>query len=130
MTVHFDQVAPKLAELVAAGASFDSACDSVGVSPNTGRSWLRKGRRDPDGRYGALAAAIDACRAAQVVALDGGAAMTLEEWEVHLAEAIRAGSVPAMKLYAETHRESEPARVDPFAEFDELAQRRKDKGHA
>jgi hypothetical protein len=123
----FEETATELVELVGAGATFQEACRSLAVAVNTGRSWLRKGRSDPDGRYGAFATAIDAARAEQVVATDDGP-LTPGEWEVSVARAVRAGSVPAMKLWFETREPAPEARVDPFDEFDELAARR--RGHA
>jgi hypothetical protein len=126
----FEQVAPELCERVAAGASFADACHALEVKTNTARAWLRKGRTDPEGLYGRFAAGIDAAKAAQAVVSEAAGAMTLEEWEAHLAAAVRAGSVPAMKLFADTHRQEAPERADPFAEFDELAERRRGKAGA
>jgi len=117
--LQFERVAPDLAERVAAGATVEDACRAANVKVNTARSWLRKGRTDPAGKYGPFAAAIDTAKSAQVVPTAREAtAMSRAEWETHLAEAIRSGSVQAMRLWFAAHPLPQEKPADAFAEFD------------
>ena len=124
MASQFDTVAPLLCDAIESGATIEDACRAQDVKVATIRTWLSKGRAEPSGRYGDFAAKIDAGRAAQVVpsSTDG---LTRAEWEELIAKAARAGSVPAMKLWSDTHHdEPDAVPADPFREFDELAARR------
>lgn len=77
---------------------------------STVRTWVRKGRRDPDGEFGVFV--IEP-------AADGGA-MTVDELERHLVEVIRRKkSVAAMALWAKLHPlDGAAIEDDPFSEFD------------
>jgi hypothetical protein len=44
--------------------------------------------------------------------------LTVEEVEEALAKAVRRGSIGAIKLWFDRHASDDPARDDPFAEFD------------
>jgi hypothetical protein len=124
----FEQVAPKLARAVKAGASFDEACQKHGVNVHTAQTWLRNGRRDPEGRYGTFAAAVDAAKSSRAAAKvpPSSEGLTRDEYERLLAEAARAGSVPALKLWADTHpTEGQAAPGDALSFLDELLQDRR-----
>jgi hypothetical protein len=94
------------------GLPAEVAAEGAGVSPSTVRTWIRKGKRDPEGEFGAFGRAVEP--------EEGDGAMTVEEIERHLATIIRRKqSVAAMKLWLELHdggRESQ--HDDPFAEFE------------
>ena len=96
-----------------AGASIDEAARNVGVNINTLRTWLRNGRKEPEGRYGEFALEVDAIREArQLPDRAELAALTREEVEAILAEKARAGSIPALRLWVDLHRaefEAQPA---------------------
>lgn len=126
VTIHFESVAPELANRVSAGATLDEAARALRVNTNTARAWLRKGRAG-EARYATFAAQVDDAKAAQVAPKES-AAMTRDEWEGLLAEAIRSGSIPAMKLWADTHPITDEPPADPFSEFDALAEQRKQRG--
>lgn len=95
------------------GLSVEVAAERGGVSASTVRTWIRKGRRDPDGEFGVFAA--------DPVPVPTGA-MAAAELERHLVEVIRSKkSVSALALWAKLHPgEFTPgaAADDPFAEFD------------
>jgi transposase-like protein len=93
------------------GLPVEVAAERAGVSASTVRGWIRKGRRDPASEFGVFVVE-------PAVKVDG--AMTFEELEGHLAEAIRRKkNVAAMTLWARLHAsESVPAGADPFGEFD------------
>jgi transposase-like protein len=80
------------------GGSLAGACREIGVRLKTAEGWLTRGRRENDGDYADFAQAVDEARAAHE-----RAGMTPDEFEGHLAKAVRAGSVQAMKLWAELH---------------------------
>lgn len=104
---------PELTAAVAArvelGASFRDAAQAAGVSPETARGWLRRGRNNPDGDCGDFARAIDAAREA---AAKRPEPMSEAEFREHLEAAIRAGSTQAMKLWANTYLKSEEGGED------------------
>lgn len=116
-----------LSAAVSAGATFAEACSRAGVNVHTGRTWLRNGRKDPQGRYGALARAVDGQRhrrrSAERAITPG--ALSLSEAELLLAAAAREGSVSALKLWFDRHERQQPVpeadMADPLAELDELA---------
>jgi hypothetical protein len=126
MMSRFDEFAGPLIDAVTAGETLDQACGKAGLSVNTARTWARRGRKEPDGRYGGFAAALDAARDAF---RSDPSAMTHEELEQRLAKAIRAGSVQAMRLWVGLHPVDAPAAAaeDPFARFDELARKRDER---
>lgn len=115
----FEDVKDALIAAVRDGATVDEATRSVGVNVNTARSWLAKGRKDPQGRYGRFASEVDALRnLRRLPSRSELQAMTRDELEGLLAERVRAGSVPAMALWVKLHRgEFEGMAEDPFAEF-------------
>ena len=92
---------------------------------NTISTWLKNGRKDPEGKYGEFARAVDAARES----LPGETPMSDDEFEVHLANRIRRGSTQAMKLYMAWRRgrrgqQGRDAPPDPLDFADELAARR------
>jgi transposase-like protein len=99
------------------GGSLAGACRDVGVRLKTAEGWLTRGRRDDDGDYADFAQAVDEARVARQ-----RAGLTPDEFEKHLSKAVRAGSVQAMKLWADLHLKQPPPEdpakpADPF-EFD------------
>lgn len=111
-------MAAPLLEAVRAGATLDGACRTLGVNVRTARDWAHRGRKAPEGRYGAFARDLDAVRdGRRLPAPAARRTLTREEWDGCLAEAVRAGSVQAMKLWVET-RGGEGSPADEFAEFD------------
>jgi hypothetical protein len=117
----FESVRDGLAESVRAGCSIDEAARQHGVNVHTVRSWLARGRKDAEGRYGGFAAAVDAVRGLRrLPARSELGAMSLGELEGLLAEKIRAGSVPAMQLWVRLHPQDQQgqAATDPFSAFD------------
>ncbi len=130
MRSRFEQVAGQLVGAVRAGATLDAAAAQASVSVHTARDWARKGRGEPEGRYGRFAADLAAAR--ERPACLESSEMDWAEFESHLAKAVRAGSVQAMRVYASLHRPDGVAEVegDEFARFDELATRRRVRGAA
>jgi hypothetical protein len=63
----FDRHAKALVALCSEGLSMRDACEQRKVNYKTVETWLGKGRRDPGGRYGAFARAVDEARAKPVV---------------------------------------------------------------
>jgi len=125
MLSRFGQVADQLVGAVRAGATLDAACAQAGVSVHTARDWARKGRKEPGGRYGAFA--VDLAEARGRPGRLESSEMAWDEFEAHLAKAVRGGSVQAMRLLASLHRpDGEQGEGDDFAHFDELATRRHD----
>ncbi len=124
MRSRFEQVAEQLVGAVRAGATLETACAQASISVHTARAWARKGRKDAEGRYAQFAADLAAAR--ERPARLESAEMGWDEFEAHLAKAVRAGSVQAMRLFASLHRPDGEAAVegDEFARFDELATRR------
>ncbi len=123
MTSRFDDVSGELIGAVRAGQTLERACRAAGISVHTVKGWARKGRRDPESRFAAFAVALEAARNA---GRSDSSALEWDEFEQHLAKAIRGGSVQAMRLYASLYRPDEaPAEPgDAFERFDELARRR------
>jgi len=116
--------------LIGGGATIPVLAEAVGVTPRTFKRYLAEGRASGDSQYAALAVAFDSARPAEAL---GTGPMTDEEFELHLAAAIRARNVQAMRLYEDRRLrrgdEGEgPAFVDPLAGVDELAARRRQAG--
>ena len=112
------------------GLTLEDAAARAGVPANTVRGWARQGRKQPDGRFGSFAAALDASRddARDATPMDWA------EFEDHLATAVRSGSTTAMKLFAALHADERPGATtgstgsDVLDDLDELAQARQKRG--
>lgn len=115
-----------------AGGSFAEACRTVEVRQKTAEGWLTRGRRETEGPYAAFAKAVADAREEF-----DQAGMDEDEFDKHLARAVRAGSVQAMKLWWQIHggkdpdspdaEDAKPGDRDPFTEIeqeDELAEKR------
>lgn len=100
---------------VRAGSSLPDACRHAGVSVNTAKSWLKRGRREEGTAYAAFAAAVDAARSAPLTRAD---LLRLLGWRA------REGNVSAMRLllaeYRRDERVTQPAGVDPLDAFSQL----------
>jgi hypothetical protein len=114
-----------LIERTAAGVSLLDAARAVGVREATVKSWVTRGRREREGDYAEFVAALDAARDE---ARGRPGPLTREEFELRLAEAVRGGSVQAMKRWAELHLAGEDAPQESPDEFDELKSRRATRG--
>ncbi len=130
MRSRFEQVAGQLVGAVRAGATLEAAAAQASVSVHTARDWARKGRKDPEGRFGRFA--VDLAAARERPARLESSEMGWEEFDAHLAKAVRTGSVQAMRLFASLHRPDGEAAADgdEFARFDELATKRRVRGAA
>jgi transposase-like protein len=85
---------------VAAGASLADAARRAGVREKTLTGWLARGRRDDLGPFAVFAADVaDARKRAQ----QPPGPMTPAEFREHLERAVRAGSVQAMRLWADQY---------------------------
>lgn len=101
-----------------AGGNIEESARRCGVSVHTVRTWLRNGRKDRDGRYGAFASEVDAIRESQRLPDRAElAVLTRDEVEAVLAEKARAGSIPAIRVWLDLHR----AEFEQQAAGDELA---------
>lgn len=99
----FDTTSDEIVASVRAGATIDEAARLVDVAVASVRRWLRDGRKNPDGRYAAFAAAVDGARSERKLAeraLKDGP-LTTDEAVLLLARAARKGSVPALRLWFE-----------------------------
>lgn len=103
---------------VRVGGTLESAGRELGIRLKTIQGWLTRGRRERDGDYTDFAQAIEEARLARQ-----RAGMDEDEFDRHLAKAVRAGSVQAMRLWADLHIKgkvkddaAEPA--DPFEELE------------
>ena len=122
VSARLEEAGGLLVELVAAGLSLPDACSQAEVPINTVKTWLKRGRREDDGRYSEFAAAIDAARTADAPL----GPMSEEELALVVSRAARKGSVQAMRLrwqqLSEAKRPS--GSGDIFDTIDELAARR------
>jgi hypothetical protein len=117
MMSRFEQVSTDLLKAVRDGATIDEACRGRDLKVRTARDWLYRGRKNPQGPYGAFAATLDAIRASrELPAPSRRGSLTRDEWETCVALAVRAGNVQAMRLWFETHSDSTPD--DAFSEFE------------
>jgi transposase-like protein len=83
---------------VGAGASIPDAARAAGVGVDTLKRWLARGRREDLGPYSDFEAAVADARKQARLAPDP---MSPSEFREHLERAVRAGSVQAMKLWAD-----------------------------
>jgi hypothetical protein len=112
----------RLLDAIRAGLSLADACSATGVSLNTVKGWLKRGRREDGTDYAAFSADVDQARA------DAAAAeMGLLEFRAHLNAAVRRGSVAAMRLWWAVHQRDPDEPEDPFAEFDVIKAGRPDE---
>lgn len=98
------EVRARIAARVELGASLRDAAQAVGVKYETARGWLRRGRREEEGRYREFATAIEEARekaAARPEPMDEA------ELREHVEQAVRAGSVQAMKVWLDAFRPKE-----------------------
>lgn len=112
----------ELIGLTRAGLTLVDACARAGLSENTVKSWLKRGRKEVGTDYADFADALDRARAEAADAL-----MDEDEFMAHLNKAVRTGSVQAMKLWWEINGGDDgegEGSADPQDEFDELASRR------
>jgi transposase-like protein len=102
---------------VRSGSTFTAACESIGLSTATARTWMARGRKEHDTEYAIFAHAIDEAREAAATA-----DMTDAEFLSHLSAAVRRGSVSAMRTWWAIRKDlkDEEPRPDPFGELDEL----------
>ncbi len=115
----------RVVEAVSAGCSIDEGARLAGRPVGSVRRWLTAGRKHPDGVHGVFARQVDEARAAQRLPDRATLrALTRDELEGLLAEKVRAGSVPAMRLWVDLHRAEFEQGEDPFAEFDPAARLR------
>lgn len=82
----------------AAGTSLRDACRDIGVREKTVKGWITRGRAETGTEYAAFVAAVDEARETAKAA---PGPMTAEEFREHVERAVRAGSVAAMKLWAD-----------------------------
>lgn len=124
----FRQLSARVLHSMRAGASVADAARHVECSPRTVERWIARGRENPSSGYGDFAAAVDALRDARAVE-PSDAPLSDYELRAIVSEGVRAGSVPAMRLYWEILlADPEPdgeASDNPLAEVDELAERRR-----
>jgi hypothetical protein len=67
-----EEVGGAVLAALTAGESVAHAAAAAGLPEQTLRSWIRRGRRDPQSRFGAIAAAVDRGRRPKLVAVSGG----------------------------------------------------------
>lgn len=114
------------------GGSLAAACRDLDIRLKTAEGWITRGRREERGTYCEFTRAYDEAKAAFEKA-----GMDQDEFDQHLAKAVRAGSVQAMKLWWDINRkgggEDADENRDPFQALDaedELAKRRADRSQA
>jgi len=111
---------------VAAGVSLPDAARAAGVRADTVRDWLARGRKEDLGPYCDFEVAVaDARKQAQ----QSPDQMSPAEFREHLERAVRAGSVQAMKLWADQFMlPPEVAPGVPVSAITRLAERRTNPG--
>lgn len=85
------------------GLTLSEACSDAGLSENTAKTWLKRGRREDATEYAAFSEAVD--RAREAAASD---AMEEPEFLAYLNAAVRKGSINAMRLWWQVHRDRQP----------------------
>jgi len=97
-----------------AGVSFVDACRHAEISPDTGKTWLQRGRREESGDYRRFVDAIEEAReAATSTPLDEPALVGILE------NAARHGSVRATQLLLERLDKDREAAASAFDRLDE-----------
>jgi len=115
----FERLNGSVLESLLAGASVADAASAHGVAARTVERWLAKGRDDPDGTYGEFAGAVDGQRAERELPTE---AMTGAEFRAAIDNAVRKGSIPAMRLWSELYlggddeASGEPSAIASLAE--------------
>jgi transposase-like protein len=106
---------------VGAGASIPEAARAAGVGTDTLKRWLTRGRREDIGPFSDFEAAVVEAREA---VRQAPAPMSPEEFRQHLDRSVRAGSVQAMKLWADRFLVADdPVVEQPVSAITRLAQR-------
>lgn len=111
-------------ERVAAGVSLADASRAANLREKTVKQWITRGRRETSGEYSEF---VDAVEQARSEAKGRPGPLTPEEFELRLSQAVRAGSVQAMKLWADLHRRTPDECDEPTAadEFDQIKETRR-----
>ena len=65
-----DELGDRVLRALDDGASVARAAASVGLAEQTVRSWIRRGRQDPEGRFGPFAVVVDRTRHVRPVVID------------------------------------------------------------
>ena len=108
-------------EALLAGASIEDAARTAGCSSRSVKRWAARGRSDPDGPYGAFAAAVDGRRKLE----PASSVPDREETLLLLSAAARRGSVPAMRELMRFYERAASEPMGPLHYLDELAARRR-----
>ena len=111
----FDEIGDRVIERLEAGESVARTATAVGVPEPTIRTWAHRGRSDPRGRFGRVAAAVDRARRARAVPVDPAAALPsraelLRRLERHSAEGSVAATLALLRLLPD-----EPVEADDQA---------------
>ncbi len=130
------ELAAGLAARLAGGVSVADAARAGGVHPKTLGKWLRRGRRESEGAYAALVAAVAASVSVREEEARARADEEIDEAEARLilSRLARGGSVAALRLYVERFLSLAPAEAPAgvaavlLAEMDELAAARRKRG--
>ena len=119
------EVRAKILARIEIGVSYTDAATAAGVKPATAKSWLGKGRREKKGAYAEFAKAVESARK---TAEDRPAAMSTQEFRGEVEQAIRGGSVQAMKLWGDLFLEPDPEPEEAApSKIAELAEHRRRK---
>lgn len=111
-----------LLERFAAGLSLPDAARAAGINEKTLKGWLTRGRHESAGDYAVFAEAVGTARAD---AEQRPGPMTAEEFQAKLDDAVRAGSVQAMKLWDERERRHRDDKTEaPRSKIASLAEAR------
>jgi hypothetical protein len=129
---HVDEFGDQVLAALYAGAGVAQAAASVGLAEQTVRSWVRRGRETPTGRFAPFAAAVDDRR--RVTLDEQTVAGEVDEATLvaSIKDAAQRGQWRAAAWLLERgypERKRGPGELDggdPFAEVDELAARRRE----